>query len=185
LSRLLARRALLAPVALLLATGCGLLRAELEVKTVCATLPDYAMPATPVSGTFTTDLTYDLGADLDVLSDPDFSSSLRLQRLELVVAPGSGAIDLTGVETLSATVLPPAGASLPEVVAAQYTRGAAPSPTSLSATTLSDTNLVPYLDAGKALLHLEASGTMPTEPWTATVTACFLMEVAVDYGNKL
>lgn len=179
------RLARLALAALLLPAGCGLLRAELELKTVCATLPDYAMPATPISGTFTTDLTYDLGADLDVLDDPDFSSSLRLQRLELAVAPGSGAVDLAGVEALSATVLPPAGSSLPEVVAAAYTRGDAPSATFLAATTLSDANLVPYLDAGKAQLHLEATGDMPTQPWTATVTACFLMEVAVDYGSKL
>jgi hypothetical protein len=182
LLRPLARLAL---ATLLLPAGCGLLRAELELKTVCATLPDYAMPATPVSGTFATDLTYDLGADLDVLDDPDFSSSLRLQRLELAVAPGSGAIDLAGVETLSATVLPPGGSALPAVVAARYTRGDAPSATWLAATSLSDADLVPYLTDGKAALHLEATGDMPAEPWTATVTACFLMEVAVDYGNKL
>ncbi len=137
------------------------------------------------SGTFATDLTYDLGADLDVLDDPDFTSSLRLQRLELAVSPGSGAIDLAGVEALSATVLPPAGSSLPEVVAAQYIRGDAPSATSLAASSLSDANLVPYLTDGKAELHLEASGDHADRALDGHVTACFLMEVSVDYGKKL
>jgi hypothetical protein len=180
--RLLAR---LAPAALLLLPGCDLLRADLSVKTVCATLPDYAMPGTPVSGSFSTEVTYDLGSDLSVLTDKDFTSTLTLESLELSVGPGSGLADLGGVAGLEATVIPPDGSSLAALPVAQYTPGAPASPTSISAGILSDANLVPYLSDGKAQLHVEATGTMPAEPWTATVKACFLLEVSVDYGKKL
>lgn len=175
----------LALCALLLPAGCDLLRADIEVKTVCATLPDYAMPGAPASGTFSTDLSYDLGSDLTVLTDSGYTSTLTLTSLELSVGSDSGATDLSQVESLDATVLAPNGSALPPLDAAQYSRGASASETTLFATSLSSANLVPYLQGGTVNLSLQAQGALPVDPWTATVTACFLLEVNMNYGKKL
>jgi hypothetical protein len=168
-----------------LSSGCGLLTAEVQVRTVCTTVPDYAFPGVPVSGTLQTRITYDLGSDVSVVSDPTVDFTLRLKQVWLVLGSDSGLASFRGVDLVDVAVLPPAGSSLPEAAVLHYARGDAAVTTEIAATSTSDLDVSPYLSAGQLSLEATAQGTLPTTAWTATVTACFELTVTKDYGKSL
>ncbi len=175
------RTALLAP---LLLAGCGLLDAKLEAKTVCFTMPDYPIPGVP-SGSLSTDIAYDLGQNLPIVSQPDVSYSLVLQSMELSVGAGSPSVDLGGFEQVDIAVLPPAGSKLPDARLIQYVRGTDLHPKVIGAASSTDQDLAPYVSSGQILFHVDGTGTPPAVSWKADVKACFLLTVDVNYGNKL
>ncbi len=190
------RRALLtAP--LLLAAGCGgpLLHADLEVPEARLTLPAQQFPRfPPTAGTpsgcaagapscVATDLAYDLGQDLDLLSRPATSYEVRLDSLEIALTATQGG-DLGGVTSAAVLAYPPGGGAPAEL--ARYQRAAAePSPTAISLAGSSGTDLTPYLEAGVIRLRVELSYDRGTPAFQADATAAFRLKVRLDYGALL
>jgi hypothetical protein len=176
--------AALLPVALAL-SGCGVLTAKLEAKTVCATLADYQLPGSDESGAIDTDVTYDLGDSVPIVSDSGTAYDLKLQSVELSLGSDSGLTDLGGLEAASVGILAPPGTALPEPVLISYARGADLHPTSIVVDSPTGLDLQPYVLSKTVSLHVHAAGTLPTQPWHATMKACFALEVTLDYGKKL
>ncbi len=169
----------------LAASGCGMLDAKLETRTVCFTRADYPIPAAVVPGTLSTDITYDVGNDLPILSDQGVQYTLVLQRAEISVAQSSPAVDLGGVEELGISIVAPAGSPLPEPELVRYVKGAEAHPTTIVAASASGDDLAPYVSGGQITFLATATGALPSRPWAADVTGCFLLTVDVNYGKKL
>jgi hypothetical protein len=174
--------AALLPLTLVLC-GCGMLNAELEAKTVCPTIVDHQFPGADQSGVLDEVITYDLGADVPVLSDSGASYDLKLQSLALTLGSDSGLTDLSGLDAAQVSVLSPPAASLDEPTLVSYARGADPHPTRIVIASPTNLDLQPYLQDGVVRLRARASGTLPTQPWRATMTACFTLKVKVDAGD--
>lgn len=174
-----------APAVLVLLTaalpGCGMMEANLDVNTVCLGLPGYVIPGAGASGTVETTVAYDLGSSVPLLSQPNVRYALRLQQVELSPGPGPSAGDLGAIESVAISPLAPAGSSLPEPVLAQYVKGSDPHPTRIVATSRSGADLRRYLSSGTIELRIAAGGALPSEPWSADVQACFLLDVTVGY----
>ncbi len=168
-----------------LVSGCGMLDAKLEARTVCFTLPDYPIPAAIVPGALSTDITYDLGSDLPILSQDGVRYSLVMQRARLTVGARSPAVNLGDIDQLTISVVAPPGSGLPEPELVRYQRGADPHPTAIEATASSDADLAPYVSGGQVRFLASASGALPEHEWSADVTACFLLTADVSYGKKL
>jgi hypothetical protein len=185
--RLLRSVRISALAALLLAAGCGALDANVEAKTACYTLPDYAIDGVAGAGQLATPLELDLGSVLPVLTEPGVSYDLRLRDVSLALSSSSPLADLGGVESFTASAVAPPGSGLdaPELV--RYDRPPGPDlhPTSLSAHVVSDRDLARYVTGGLLRLDAAAAGTLPAAPWRATVTACFLLNVNMNYGSRL
>ncbi len=157
--------------------GCG--NATLEARTLCYTVDGVAVPGASGSGTVATDLAYDLGTALPDLTRPGTSYSLTLQEVTLSQGKGSPPSALGGLDQLDVSVLPPSGSSLPEVQVIHYLRKAGSPPAVLQAAAQHQPDLQPYLDGGRLGFHVQATGTLPRDPWTADAQACFLLEVSV------
>jgi len=171
----------------LLLSACGMLDARLEARTACLTLPEYAIPGAAGAGELSTELSFDLGSALPILSEPDVRYRLRLREATLAVASSAAVADLGGLDAFAVSAVAPAGSALPEPELVRYERpaGGDPRPASVTAPATSDVDLAPYVDAGVLRLHAAARGTLPPSPWRATVTACFLLDVDVEYGQRL
>ncbi len=172
--------ACLAVAACLLPSGCGL-DAQLEARTVCFTRAAL-IPAASGSGTVETDIGYDVGAQLHVLTQPGVSYRLTLQELDLSVPPGSPPVDLGGVDEVDVSVLAPAGTSLADTPLIHYLKGADPHPARIAAAAERSVDLRPYLAGGWITFHTLARGALSPQPWTADARACFLLDVNVRYG---
>ncbi len=164
----------------LLPSGCGLLDAQLEARTVCFTRAAL-IPAASATGTVETDVGYDVGSELPALTQPGVSYSITLQELDLSVPAGSAPVDLGGVEEVDVSVLAPAGTSLPDAQLIQYRKGADPHPTRIAAAAETSIDLRPYLADGQITFHALGRGTLPDRAWTADARACFLLDVNVKY----
>jgi hypothetical protein len=165
-------------------SGCSMLDATLEARTVCFTVTDYPITGVPVSGDLSLDIDYDLGSDLPVVSEKGVSYSLVLTHMDLSAGAASPPVDLGGVDLLDVSIVAPAGAGLPDAVLAHYLKGSDPHPVVLSAASSSDRNLAPYVTDGKVTFHTDAGGDLPTSDWTADVRGCFLLTVTVNYGGQ-
>lgn len=190
------RPALLATT-LLLAAGCGgpLLHADLEIREARLTLPAQQFPRFPLptgspsgcaSGASTcvaTDLSYDLGRQLDLLSRPATAYDVRLTALDVALATTEVG-DLGGVAAASVLAYPPGGGAPVEL--ARYQRSAAdPAPTAIRMAGGPDVDLTPYLEAGVIRLRVELSYDRGTPAFEAAVTAAFRLQVRLDYGALL
>lgn len=181
------RRALVACLALAagpLPSGCGMLDAQLEARTVCFTRAAL-IPGASGSGTVETDVGYDVGAELPVLTQPGVSYTLALQELDLSVSPGSTPADLGGLDEVDVSVLAPAGTSLQDTQLLRYRKATDPHPLRIAAAAGKTPDLRPYIAGGQITFHTLASGALPSRPWTADARACFLLDVNVRYGSSL
>lgn len=171
----------------LLLASCGMLDARLEARTACFTLPEYAIPGATGAGELTAPLSFDLDEALPFLSEPGVHYRLRLRDVTLALSSGAALADLGGLDAFAVSATAPAGSALPAPELVRYERaaGADPRPASLTAAATSDVDLAPYVDGGSLRLLAQASGTPPSSPWQATVTACFLLDVDVEYGEQL
>ncbi len=180
----------------LLAAGCGgpLLHADLEIREARLTLPAEQFPSSPplnvqsgcASGApscVATELSYDLGQQLDLLNRPATAYDVRLTSLELALAT-SNAGDLGGIAAAAVLAYPPGGGAPVEL--ARYERSATdPAPTAIALTASSDVDLTPYLEAGVIRLRVELSTDRATPAFVADVTAAFRLKVRLDYGALL
>ncbi|WP_242394291.1 lipoprotein [Anaeromyxobacter oryzisoli] len=190
------RKHLLAAVLLALLAGCGgpLLFADLTIPELAVTLPQQAFPGMAADPSrwcagqpdcVTTDLTYDLGEQVSVLTRPDVQYELRLTTLAIALDAASAGTDLRGVKSASVEVFPPDGSA--PVVVASYTRAASDTatPTSLAVSGDSTLDLSPFVQAGQLHARVSVSYDAPTPPFTADVRATFYLKVKLDYGKTL
>ena len=164
-----------------------MLDARLEARTACFTLPEAAVAGATGAGALSTELAFDLGSALPVLSEPGVEYELRLRDVTLAVASSASAVDLGGVDAFAVSVAAPPGSALPspELVRYERTAGVDARPASITAPARGGVDLAPYVTDGWLRLDGTATGTLPAVPWRATVTACFLLEVDVEYGDRL
>jgi hypothetical protein len=186
--RFLRRAAVLLP---LLAAGCGgpLLSAELEIPELGLKIAQQTFPASSADPSYwcapdqadciSTDLQYDIGSEVDLLSEKGVDYELRLTNLALVLA-STGAGDLHGVKSVAIQALPPSGGA--PVTVATYARSAAnPAPTSIAVSGNSSVDLAPFIQAGVAQLRLQTTFDDPTPEFTADVNAVFYLRIRLDY----
>lgn len=166
----------------LLGSGCSLISAEADVSEVCATIADREFPGADQSGALDSDVSYDLSDDLSVIDQGSYD--LKLQSVELTLGSNSGLADLGGLEEAQITLLPPPGQALDSPVLVSYTRPQGAHPTSIVLASPSGLDLEPYVEQGVVRLHAHASGTLPTQPWRATMTACFGVKIKVSAGGR-
>ncbi len=164
----------------LLLSGCGMLDAQLQARTVCFTRTA-VIPAASGAGTVDTDLSYDVSAELPALTQPGESYSITLQELDLSVPAGFAPVDLGGVDEVDVSVLAPTGSTLADTQLIHYLKGSDPHPTRIAAAAENSTDLRPYIAGGQITFHALARGALPDRPWTADARACFLLDVNVKY----
>lgn len=190
--------AFLAAVAALLAlTGCGpVLYAELDVPEVRITLPSQAFPASPAPPgdwcfpdrpeCVATELQYELGAQVPVVTEPGVEYELFLKRVAIVLSASSAGTDLSGIRAAEIRVLDPSGG--PGTVIASYEADpAAPPPTSLTVAGDAALDLAPFVQGGnlQARVELVYDPMNPTPAFDADVSAAFSLDVKVDWGQYL
>lgn len=173
-------------VALLALPGLGcekLLFAEVESPRACVSLAGVSFPGTLGASGLATQLSYDLGAELPVIDEPDVEYELRV--LDMRITPSAGT-DLSGVEHLRVLVVPPDGSALAPQEIVRYDRAAEGAVPEIDAAGDTGVDLGPYLDSGRLDLRAEYEGaSLPAEDWTAAVEGCFHLRARVDYGTLL
>jgi hypothetical protein len=185
-----------AAAALLARPGCGpVLFAELDQPEVRITLPSQDFPASPAPPAdwcfpdrpecVATELQYQLGAEVPIVTEPGVEYELRLKRVAIVLSTSSAG-DLSGIRSASIRVLDPAGG--PGTVVASYEADpAAPAPTSISVAGAAALDLAPYVQGGnlEARVELVYDPSNPTPAFAADVSAAFSLDVKVDWGGYL
>jgi hypothetical protein len=171
------------PLTAVLLARCGVLDARLEARTACVTVPDHVVPGAAGATEVSTELALDLGSALPLTGR---GVSYRLFLRDITVENAGTRSDLGGIETVAVSALAPAGSPLPDPELARWdgTSGEAAS-WSLTAPATGETDLAPYAADGWLRLRATARGSLPPEPWVATLTACFRLEVDVRYGENL
>jgi hypothetical protein len=185
------RRLLTALPALALLAGCGLLYAEVEIPRTDITLANQSFPATPAAVPLVKDVPFHIGSQLTILEEKNVSYQLRLTHLQVQLATTSPMGDFGDIESVTLSVLPPPGQTLPEAtVIASYTKdplAADQHPRSISVEAMSSLDLAPYIVSGDLTLRFQArsvtAGSLPA--WSADVTAEFYVLVHFDYGKLL
>ena len=188
------RHALLA-ASLLLSTGCGgpLLFAELVIPEVELTLPAQPFPASVAAPSawcdatrpscIATDLSYDLGQELELFTRPQAEYELRLTTLAIALSTTRGG-DLGGVTSTTILAYPPGGGA--PVAIARYERSPSdPAPTTIAVAGNPEIDLAHFLEAGRIRLRVELSYDARTPAFDADVTADFHVRVQLDYGALL
>lgn len=184
------RRLLIALPALALLAGCGMLYAELEVPSTTITLKSQNFDAT-ASGPLVKQIAFDIGTQLPVTTGKDITYELRLTQLLVDITTGSAMGNFGDIGSVTLSILPPAGQTLPEkAVIASYTKAPPPAdqnPKSIAVSGMTNLDLAPYIAAGVMTLELKAvsisGGAIPA--WTADVTGEFYLKVNAAYGNLL
>ncbi|MGB8931960.1 MAG: hypothetical protein WCC48_11995 [Anaeromyxobacteraceae bacterium] len=178
-----ARTLITTSLALALA-GCGgpVLFAELEMPSVAVTLPEYQFPS--VVGSASQDITFDVGANVPAINEPNVDYDLKLNQMSITLRSGPFN-DFDSFDTVKVTAF---RAGLPDLVLVEYTNPHTTSAMkSVTATSSTGADLKPYLDAGKITVRAEFTGS-PTTPvgiWYADVTADLYLRVRLDYGAYL
>lgn len=179
----------LAALPLLLAGCMPELYAQVEAAKVCVTPATQTFPGTVVP-TPSYDVSYDLGASLPVVNEPDVEYEIRLSDMDTllrsvnpVTDPG---YDFSGVDSVRILAIDPT-AALPDVELVRYDRDpAATSPLNeIHASGPLNVDLAPYIESGQLSLRAEYSGSLPRGDWTADVTGCFYLRVKLDYGAAM
>jgi hypothetical protein len=188
----------LAPIAILLASGCGgpLFFAELEVPTVRVTLPSQSFPAANDPSALCRDaqgnvipqcaqtvLAYDLGAQVPVITEKGVSYEVRLTSLGIALAANDPIMSDFGTVT-AVTISVVGTGGLPNVVVASYQQDPLnPAPKSITVAGYSNVDLAPYILSGTLDLKTELHGIPPS--FTADVAGTFYLKVKLDYGAYL
>ncbi len=185
------RRLLPALPALALLAGCGLLYAEVELPSTTITLKRQNFTGTVAGAPLVKEIAFDIGTQLPVTTGKDITFELRLTQMLVNIATGSLMGDFGDIQSVTLSVLPPAGQTLPEeAIIASYTKAPPPAdqyPTTISVAGMSNLDLAPYIASGVMTLKLKAvseSG-LAIPDWTADVGGEFYLKVHADYGNLL
>jgi len=183
------RKLLIALPALLSLAGCGLLFAELEVPKATVTLKNLIFPATAPGVPLATEVVFPIGSDLTSITDQGVSFELRLVTMDIALAATSPMGDFGDIQSVTVSVLPPTGQTLPEeaIIASYVQSPADPHPTSISVAAMTNLDLSPYVLAGDLRLRFVAvsasGGAIPG--WKADVGGTFYLKVHADYASSL
>jgi hypothetical protein len=183
------RKLLIALPALLSLAGCGLLSAEFEIPSVSVTLKSQDFPAVPAGAPLVKEVNFPIGKDLTGITDKGVTFELRLTRMAVALAATSPMGDFGDIESVTVSVLPPVGQTLPEeaVIASYLKSPADPNPTSISVAGMSNLDLAPYILSGDLRLKFVAvsstGGAIPA--WKADVGGVFYLKVHADYLEAL
>jgi hypothetical protein len=176
--------------ALALLAGCGVLTAEIEIPSVVMTSTGYPFPEVPAGGTLRKDIPFDLGDKISLITEKNVSFDLRLLAMDVTLVANPAMGDFSDIQSVTLSVLAPAGSPLEPALLAAYTKPAPPGdqhPTSIPAAGRYNLDLSPYLTAGVITLRLEATsisgGLIPA--WTGDVSVEFYLKVRADYGAML
>lgn len=177
-------RTLLATSLALALAGCGgpVLFAELEMPSVEVTLPQYQFPS--VVGSASEQITFDVGANVSVISEPNVDYDLNLNRMTIELQSGP----FTSFDSFDTVKITAVRATLPDLVLIEY---ANPHTTtgmkSVTVTSSTGADLKPYLDAGRITVVAEFTSdlTTPAGIWYADLSADFYLRVRIDYGAYL
>lgn len=175
----LSNRVLLAALAALAATGC--LNADLKTSQICASSTSSPVPGSPPAVTsLQLPTTLDLSNSLPNLSQKGLSGTVLMQQVTI----SSAGTDLSGIQSVSATVQATGSTSLPPVMLqCTYQKpSGSTGPISTIDIPCNDGNLFPYLQNQQTLtLQVTLDGVLPSATWTPDVGACFSAEIVVDY----
>lgn len=181
--------------AALLLSSCSpqdLLWAELEVPALGVTIPSYQFPAsTAAAGSYCAgqpdciqqDLVYDLGQQVDLLTDPHAHYEIRLKELALVLVSNTPGEDMRGVTNLSIEAVPLDGGT--PVAVASYTKAPGATPTRIAVAANEGVDLAPYLKDGKITVRVKMGIEAATPAFTADVSGTFFLKVRLDYGKMI
>lgn len=179
--RMLPYRALLLSAALLATTGCeSLFTIEAEAEEICKTEADIAFPGVlPINGTVGHSLTFPLGDFSEPLPpEAELKSEMRLKVFELTADT-----DLSGIERASVSVRKPG--SEESIRIGDYRRtGTGPTQT----LRITGTGAVDLLDLARQEeleVTFEASGSLPSEDWTAGLKVCAGIRAEANYFHLL
>jgi hypothetical protein len=185
------RRLLIVFPALALLAGCGLLYADLEIPSTTITLKSQVFAGTPAGAPLVKQIAFDIGTQLPVTTGKDITYELRLTRMMVAISTGSVMGNFGDIGTVTLSVLPPPGQTLPEeAIIATYSKAPPPAdqnPSSIAVAGMSNLDLAPYITSGNMTLKLTAvSLTGSAIPdWTADVGGEFYLQVHAAYGNLL
>jgi hypothetical protein len=185
------RRPLIALPALALLAGCGLLSADLEIPSATITLVQQSFPGVPAGAPLVKDIPFDIGTQLPVTTGTDVTYELRLTQVLVALANGSAMGDFGDIQSVTLSVLPPSGQTVPaEAVIATYAKAPPPAdqlPKTISVAGNSSIDLAPYVASGTLSLRLTASSIsgLAIPDWTADVGGVFSLKVHAAYGKQL
>jgi hypothetical protein len=190
-ARTLTASAALATLLAVAACDGPILFAELEMPSVVVTLPQYTFPGDPTGLLSERDVSFDVGASVPVIEEPDVELEFRLTRMTLVLGTGGPISNFDGIQTVTLTALHPTDPAL-DLVLLQYEKPAgATGVTRISAGSETDADLLPFLTGGviniRAAYEADADPTtsFPASDWTADLTAEFRFQITMDYGAYL
>jgi hypothetical protein len=194
-----ARTLLTTSLALALAlAGCGgpVLFADLKMPSVEVTLPQYPFPGSKGETTVFKDISFDVGANVPVVNEPNVDLELRLTHLAILLRSTDprDVNGFDGVKSVRISALDPATGT-PALLLASYDRpDGATAITQIAVASATSADLRPFLSAGVITVRAEYTsdsppivslGALPFYDWTADVTAEFAIDVKVDYGAYL
>ena len=167
--------------------GCGMLFAEVEVPSATITLKSQTFPATLAGVPLVKTVTFPIGSDLSIITEKGVTFELRLLQMAVVLATTSPMGDFGDIESVTISVLPPPGQTLPEeTIVASYSKAPPPAdqnPTSITVAAMSNLDLAPYILGGDLTLKFTAvsvlGGFIPE--WKADVGGVFYLKVRLDY----
>jgi len=180
---------LIALPALLSLAGCGLLFAEFEVPRATVTIKNQAFPATAPGASLVKEIVFPIGSDLTSTNDKGVTFELRLVTMDVALAATSPMGDFGDIKSVTVSVLPPPGLTLPEeaIIASYVQSPSDPHPTSISVAAMTNLDLSPYILAGDLRLKFVAvsvtGGAIPA--WIADVGGTFYLKVRADYADAL
>lgn len=184
------RRLLIASSALALLAGCGALYAEIEIPSATVTLKQQAFDPTLPFAVLVKDITFNVGSQLPFINDKNVTFELRLTRMLVDMNASSPMTDFGGIKSVTLSVLPPPGQTLPErTVIASYSKAPPPAdqnPTGIAVSGMTNLDLAPYITSGTMTLEIQAEpvtlgASIPA--WTADVGAEFYLKVRANYGK--
>ncbi|WP_404369056.1 hypothetical protein ACIHQR_05705 [Corallococcus coralloides] len=176
------RTLLLAGAVALLGTGCdSLFTVEVEAERICKNENDLSFPASPpLAGSVEQSFTIPLGDFASALpADADVETELRLKLFD-----ATASTDISGIERASLSVRKPGSAEY--VLLGEFRRTSAGSAT--NKLQLTSSGAVDVLDLAKQEeleFLFQATGTPPTQSWTADVEVCVGAKARANYFGLL
>jgi len=173
--------AVLAPALLLQACGGPLATAEVKRARITSTDVPFAgsgVPGDTALGGFTADLG-PAGSSMG----SGFVTTLHVKSVQIAWNDPLTQPDFSGVTSATLTVVPdPASGLSPTVVAIYVQDPADPNPAALTIAGDPNLNVFDYLAGGVLSLQLDANGTLPPGPWTASATVVADLSLKVEYS---
>jgi hypothetical protein len=152
--------------------GCGsqLFSADVQINDFCKSLEGQQFPAAPaaVAGVQQISTSVTVPVD-DILSAADYASNSSLKLKSVSIAPTSGISELSGVE--HAVIVVSSGGQ--DATLSNYQHAADSGAVPVLTLAANDFEMISYLSGGSVTVDADLAGTLPSVPWTATVTACF------------